>query len=90
MQVSTGIAIYFLIWWITLFAVLPFGITSQHEQGEFAEGTDPGAPVVARVWNKLLWTTIIASAVFAVLYIAYRFRLVDFDAVMGWFGPMRR
>jgi predicted secreted protein len=34
-SVTTAVAIYFLIWWITLFAVLPFGVRAQHE-GEMA------------------------------------------------------
>jgi predicted secreted protein len=86
-QASTIIAIYFLVWWITLFAVLPFGIKSQHEDGEFAEGTDPGAPVIARIGMKLIWTTIVATAIFGVLYLGYTFRLIDFDALMNWVRP---
>ncbi len=82
MQVSTAVAIYFLIWWITLFAVLPFGVRSQHEGDDFAEGTDPGAPVMARIGIKLIWTTIVASAIFAVLFVVYRYRLVDFGAIL--------
>ena len=48
MQLTTVVAIYFLIWWITLFAVLPFGIRSQHEGEDYAQGTDTGAPRRAR------------------------------------------
>ena len=47
MALTTAIAIYFLIWWLTLFAVLPWGVTSQYEEG--APGTDPGAPRVHNV-----------------------------------------
>ena len=47
MSVSTVIAIYFLIWWLTLFAVLPWGVRNQEESGEVTPGTDPGAPVYA-------------------------------------------
>ncbi len=83
MQISTVIAIYFLIWWVTLFAVLPFGVKSQNESDGFVEGTDPGAPVMARVWSKLIWTTIVASAIFGVVFLIYRYRLIDFDAVLG-------
>ena len=43
MSLTTAIAIYFLIWWVVLFAVLPWGIRSQEESGSIAEGTDPGA-----------------------------------------------
>ena len=60
MNTTTIIAIYFLIWWITLFAVLPFGVRSQGESGEMAPGTDPGAPIMHRLLAKFLWTTAIA------------------------------
>jgi predicted secreted protein len=87
MRISTVIAIYFLIWWVTLFAVLPFGIRSQHEGEDYAQGTDPGAPMSARIGLKLVWTTVIASAIFGILFVVYAFRLVDFDAVLTLFGP---
>jgi predicted secreted protein len=70
-SVTTAIAIYFLIWWVTLFAVLPFGVRRQDEDGEIAPGTDPGAPALPRLGMKLLWTTLVASAIFAVCYVVY-------------------
>ncbi|MBC7585783.1 MAG: DUF1467 family protein, partial [Tardiphaga sp.] len=51
--ISTALAVYFVIWWITLFLTLPFGVRSQHEDGEGADGTDPGAPILARMGRKL-------------------------------------
>ena len=59
MAVATAIAIYFLIWWIVLFAVLPWGVRAQGEEG--APGTDPGAPTVPRLRAKLIWTTVVAA-----------------------------
>jgi predicted secreted protein len=79
MSTTTVIAIYVLIWWITLFAVLPFGVRSQHESGEFEAGTDPGAPAVHLVWRKLLYTTLIATVIFGVLYFAYTRDLIPFE-----------
>ena len=64
--ISTALAIYFVIWWVTLFLTLPFGVRSQHEDGEGAPGTDPGAPVLARMGRKLIWTTLISAVIFAV------------------------
>ena len=61
--ISTAFAIYFVIWWIVLFLTLPFGVRSQHEDGEGAPGTDPGAPIASQMGRKLIWTTVI-SAVF--------------------------
>ncbi|HVV80150.1 MAG TPA: DUF1467 family protein [Pseudolabrys sp.] len=87
MQITTVIAIYFLIWWIVLFAVLPFGIRSQHEGAEFAEGTDPGAPIAARIGMKLVWTTVVATVVFIILAVIYQSGVINLDAFMNWLLP---
>ena len=69
--ISTGFAIYFVIWWIALFLTLPFGVRSQHEDGEGTDGTDPGAPVITRMGVKLIWTTVISAVIFAAGLLAY-------------------
>lgn len=66
MSISTALAIYFVLWWVVLFAVLPWGVRSQHEDGEVVQGSEPGAPVMPRVLNKLLWTTVVSAVVFAI------------------------
>lgn len=68
MQPFTYVAIYFIVWWIVLFAILPFGVRSQHEEGEMAEGTDPGAPVMPHLWKKALATTIVAAVITVLLF----------------------
>jgi predicted secreted protein len=91
MSITTVIAIYFLIWWVVLFAVLPWGVRSQHEgTTEIAPGTDPGAPISHRVWRSLGWTTVIASVVFVVLVVIYRSGIIPFDWLMAISGPPRR
>ena len=69
--ISTAFAIYFVIWWITLFLTLPFGIRSQHEDGVGAAGTDPGAPVASRMGRRLVWTTALSAVIFALSMLAY-------------------
>jgi predicted secreted protein len=69
--ISTMFAIYFVMWWIVLFLTLPFGVRSQHEDGEGAPGTDPGAPIMARMGRKLIWTTVISAVIFALAMLAY-------------------
>ncbi len=59
-----AIAFYFVVWWVMLFAVLPFGIRSQHESNETVPGTEPGAPVAPALMEKAIWTTIVAGVVF--------------------------
>ncbi len=58
-------AIFLTVWFTILFAVLPFGIRSQQESGDFPAGTDPGAPVAPRILAKMIWTTLISAVVFA-------------------------
>ncbi|MGO8910490.1 MAG: DUF1467 family protein [Bradyrhizobium sp.] len=70
--ISTGFAIYFVLWWVVLFLTLPFGVRSQHEDGEGAPGTDPGAPVATQMGRKLLWTTVLSAVIFAGGLLAYR------------------
>ncbi|HWM82840.1 MAG TPA: DUF1467 family protein [Pseudolabrys sp.] len=86
MSTTTALAIFFLIWWVTLFAVLPWGVRSQHEDGDFVEGTDPGAPIRARLLMKLVWTTLIAAIVFAIVAAIYEYRLVTLDGIAQFFG----
>ncbi len=68
-----AIALFLTIWFVVLFAVLPFGIRSQHEAGDFVQGTDPGAPVAPRLLNKILWTTAISAIVFGLVIAAVAF-----------------
>lgn len=72
MAITSAIAIYFVLWWVVLFAVLPFGIRSQQESGEGVAGTDPGAPVVARMPGKLIWTTVVSLVIYVAGTFAYR------------------
>ena len=86
MSTATAIAVFFLIWWVTLFAVLPWGIRSQQESGEVVPGTDPGAPLVPRLGRKLVWTTLVTCVVFGVLYVIYTDQLVTLNDVLKPFG----
>ena len=74
LPVPMAVAVFFTMWWIVLFAVLPFGIRSQAEEGGAAPGTDPGAPVAPRLRAKALWTTLITL----VLYIGLIFAMRNF------------
>jgi predicted secreted protein len=62
-----AIAMFLTIWWILLFAVLPFGVRSQNESAEIVRGTDPGAPVAPRLVMKAIWTTALSVVAFVAL-----------------------
>ena len=71
MSIAFGFAVYFVIWWIALFLVLPFGVRSQHESGEVRPGTEPGAPTRPLLIKKAVWTTAIATVIFIGFYFVY-------------------
>jgi predicted secreted protein len=77
MNFVSGIAIFFLIWWIVLFAVLPFGVRNSHESGTaVGEGHDAGAPVQAQIMKKALITTGLSCVVFAIVWLLLRWAAV--------------
>jgi predicted secreted protein len=84
--ISTAFAIYFVMWWVTLFLTLPFGVRSQHEDGGGAPGTDPGAPVASRMGRKLIWTTVISALIFIVSWLAYSAGLLNVERLSRLMG----
>jgi predicted secreted protein len=88
-SISTAFAIYFVLWWVVLFAVLPWGVRSQHESGEVAPGTDPGAPMLPNIKRKAIWTTVVSAVVFFAWYIVFAYRLLTVDQLAAWFGGPR-
>ena len=69
MKIGSMFAIYFVIWWTVLFAVLPFGVRNAHEAGEKVEfGNDRGAPVALHWGKKILITSGVALVLFGVVY----------------------
>jgi predicted secreted protein len=65
----TGIVVYVLVWWITLFAVLPLWVTP-------AEPDDPGhaagAPQKPRLLLKMAITTVVSALIWLAIYLLVR------------------
>ena len=68
MRASVAVATYFCIWFITLFAVLPFGVKTQEEGGEVVPGTPESAPHKINLKRLFAINTIVASIAFAGVY----------------------
>lgn len=68
MTIASALAIYFVIWWTVLFAVLPFGVRSQADAGEITQGTEPGAPALPGMMRKAAITSVIAAVVFGIVW----------------------
>ncbi|HEY7670364.1 MAG TPA: DUF1467 family protein [Hyphomicrobium sp.] len=79
MDLVMSIAIYIFIWWIVLFAVLPFGVRTQHEEGSVVPGTPESAPAKPRLLRVFLINTVVATIVFAIVYAVIVYRLITPD-----------
>lgn len=70
MNIALALALYFMIWWLTLFAVLPFGVRTQGEAGDVVEGTPESAPIRPRMLRTMLINSVVAAFVFAFVWTA--------------------
>ena len=84
--ISTAFAIYFVMWWIVLFLTLPFGVRSQHEDGDSTPGTDPGAPVLPLMARKLIWTTVLSAVIYAAALLAYNAGYLNIERLYRLMG----
>jgi predicted secreted protein len=62
----TGIVVYILVWWVTLFAILPLWVTpADPEEPGFAAGA-PRRPMMLR---KVAVTTVVAAIIWLGIYV---------------------
>jgi predicted secreted protein len=83
MSITLGIAIYVVIWWTVLFAVLPIGVRTQGEDGVIVPGTPASAPTAPRLLRVVALTTAISTLVFLVPWALAHYGLAD---VQTWVG----
>jgi predicted secreted protein len=64
-----GLAIYGIVWFLTLFIVLPFGVVAQNEaDNDAVPGSAESAPTNPMIGRKLLITTALASLLYGLVY----------------------
>jgi len=76
MHPVTGLAIYFVVWWIVLFAVLPWGtrpVAAPDSQTGWR-----GAPAQPRLGRTVLATTIVAAIVWVGIYLGVTSETLSF------------
>lgn len=65
-------AVFFVIWWLVLFAALPFGVRTQDDDGDVTLGTVSSAPRGPHMLRVVVVTTVVTLAIFAILYVLTR------------------
>jgi predicted secreted protein len=75
MSLVTGIAVYFIIWWTVLFAVLPWG-SRPPQQPE--KGMADSAPANPRLLAKFIVTTLVSAVIFAGIWLVVEYGGISF------------
>ena len=77
MGIGTYVAIFLIVWWTVLFAVLPLGNRTYAEMGiEVTDGGDPGAPYKPNLKRKFFTTTWVAAVAVGIIWLVITFRLI--------------
>lgn len=90
MTIMLAIGLYAVIWWTTLFAVLPFGVRTQAEAGDVVPGTPSSAPAQFRLARVFAINTLVATIVFAVVVVAMRYDVLGLDELVRSGSTLKR
>jgi len=74
-------AIYVVIWWLVLFAVLPIGVKTQDDDGETVLGTVSSAPAGPHMLRAVLWTTVVSLMIFGFLLLLTQYFGLSIDDI---------
>ncbi len=79
MQLFSIFAVYFIIWWLTLFAILPIGLRTQAEDNEVVPGTVESAPARFQARKVFLLTTLVSALIYGAWHVFSVYSGVSFD-----------
>jgi predicted secreted protein len=68
MGIAGSLMVIMIGWWLAFFAMLPFGVRSQIEDGSVVPGTEPSAPTAPNLRRKAVWALVIALIAWALLF----------------------
>ena len=71
MGLVSGFVVFFIIWWIALFTVLPFSLVRD----------ETGKPDDPKLRQKFIFTTMLSVALWVVVYSLIAVELIDFRAI---------
>lgn len=86
MGVFSAFVLYAVIWFLTLFVVLPLRMTTQGEAGSVVPGTPGSAPADAQMKRRLIVTTVAGTIIWAVVagvIVSGALTVADLDALYG-------
>ena len=89
MAITSMFVVFAVVWFMTLFVVLPLGNQSQGDVGEVEPGTPASAPSGFVMRRKFAITTVAAILIAVPLICIIHFQLITLDMIdlFSRFGP---
>lgn len=72
------LAVYFIVYWITIFMILPIGLRMPEEH-EMEDGQAPSAPVNPNLKKKFQINALVAAVVTGIFWLAIEQRWISWD-----------
>jgi predicted secreted protein len=82
-------AIFFIIWWVVLFATLSFGLETQDDDRDVTLGTVSSAPKGPHMLRAAIRTTIVSLVIFGIFCVLTKvlgFSIDDIPRIVPEFG----
>ena len=81
MTISASIVLFAVIWFMTLFIVLPIKLKSQQDVGEVVAGTHASAPSDPQLKKRAFWVTVIAVIIWVPVVYSISTGLLSLEAI---------
>ena len=75
MSITGSVVIYVILWWIVFFSLLPIDVN--REKKGIIRGSDAGAPENPRIIKKFIYSTLITSLIFIIIYILVKYEYLN-------------
>ena len=75
MTITGSIVIYVIIWWIVFFSLLPIDVN--RNKIIKIEGEDPGSPENPKIIKKFIYTTVLSTVIFLILYYLVQYNYLN-------------
>ena len=89
MNLTGGVVLFTVLWFLTLFVVLPIGQVSQEEAGDVVPGTPKSAPHMHGLKRKAIWTSVIATVLWTLCALVILGGVFTREDVLGWDSLIR-
>jgi len=83
MNYFTLFGVYFIMWWVVFFVVLPLKIVTNSDKGIHERGIGGSVPINPNLLYKILITTILTLLLLLVLIAMFYFNIMNIDSILG-------